>query len=73
MFAVPPELIDTPHAHDPVMLREVMSSAAIPAGATIVDGTFGRGAMPVLCSRRSRTAATSHSTATRLPWTTAKR
>ena len=43
MFAVPPELIDTPHAHDPVMLREVLSSAAIPAGATVVDGTFGRG------------------------------
>ena len=43
MFAVPPELIDTPHAHDPVMLREVLSSAAIPAGAIVIDGTFGRG------------------------------
>ena len=43
MFAVPPELIDTPHAHDPVMLREVLSSAAISPGAIVVDGTFGRG------------------------------
>ncbi len=43
MFAVPPELIDTPHAHDPVMLREVVAAAAVSAGETVVDGTFGRG------------------------------
>jgi len=43
MFAVPPELIDTPHAHDPVMLREVLAAAELSAGDTVVDGTFGRG------------------------------
>lgn len=43
MFAVPPELIDTPHAHDPVMLREVIAAADISAGESVVDGTFGRG------------------------------
>ena len=43
MFAIPPELIDTTHAHDPVMLREVLASTAVPAGGTVIDGTFGRG------------------------------
>ena len=43
MFAVPPDLIDTAHAHDPVMLREVVASAAVMAGSVVVDGTFGRG------------------------------
>lgn len=43
MFAVPPELIDTPHEHDPVMLREVMAAARVAPGDRVVDGTFGRG------------------------------
>lgn len=43
MFAVPPELIDTPHEHDPVMLREVIAAAKVTAGERVVDGTFGRG------------------------------
>lgn len=43
MFAVPPELIDTPHEHDPVMLREVIAAASVSAGERVVDGTFGRG------------------------------
>lgn len=43
MFAVPPELIDTPHEHDPVMLREVIAAAGVSAGERVVDGTFGRG------------------------------
>ena len=43
MFAGPPELIDTPHAHDPVMLREVIAAADISAGESVVDGTVVRG------------------------------